>query len=227
MTSPPRYSAASIPRALLLVALLLAAPIVPFILAGERIEAWVSQWLTPALSPELAAVVVVGVLATDVFLPVPSSLVSTWAGARLGLAAGTLAVWCGMMAGSVLGFAAARYGGRPLVERWIGREDLARLDTLAERQAWWLLILTRPLPVLAEAAVLLVGALRLNWRDFWLATAPVSLALAAAYAALGRVAQHESWTAAALALSVAAPLAATWAARRALSRSYAALHPHN
>lgn len=62
------------------VVLLLAVPLVPFALIGELpgVE-WVAD-------PDLAVVSALGVLllAGDVFLPVPSSVVAVFLGARLG-----------------------------------------------------------------------------------------------------------------------------------------------
>ena len=58
--------------------------------------------------------------------------------------------------------------------------------------------------------------LRLPTRAFLLGVAPASLAIAATYAVLGYYARERQWMTAALVLSVAVPLAATWLARRAL-----------
>lgn len=198
-------------------ALLLAAPIVPFVLAGAWFEQRVDAWLDASLSAGQAAGLVAGALAADVLLPVPSSLLSTWAGARLGIVPATTAIWLGMMAGSALGYVIGRVGGRPLALRWIAADDLARLDGLIERQGWWMLIVTRPLPVLAEAALLLAGTLCMPWLSFLAGVAPVSLAIALAYAGLGSYARGGEWLVAALTFSVAAPLCATWLVRRALA----------
>lgn len=217
----PKIVPGQLARYVALVALVLAIPIVPFVLAGDWIEQQVAAWLTPSQSATSAAALVVTALAADVLLPVPSSLLSTWAGARLGILGGALVVWTGMMSGATLGFVIGRVGGRPLVERWVSADDLARLQGLVEKQGWWMLIVTRPLPVLAEAAVLLLGSLRLPWRAFLWGVGPVSLAIALAYATLGALARESQWTAVALVVSVIVPLAATALARRALSSALA------
>ena len=81
----------------------LAIPIVPFLLFGERVEAVAAR---PGTSirrlPARVAAVVIGLLATDIFLPIPSSLVSTLAGWQLGRSAEPLASWLGMSLGAAI-----------------------------------------------------------------------------------------------------------------------------
>lgn len=65
-----------------------------------------------------------------------------------------------MTVGGMIAFALARRWGRPLAERFAGAEELSELEDTASTHGTWLVLLTRPLPVLAEAGVLLVGTLR-------------------------------------------------------------------
>src|SRR5688572_21520041 len=111
----------------------LAVPIVPFLLWGQRIDAWLAAWRDHPPAWPLVATGVVLLLTTDVFLPIPSSLVSTLAGSQLGAIGGTLASWLGMTAGAALGFAVARRFGPVLVPRLTRPEDLRRTATLVER----------------------------------------------------------------------------------------------
>ncbi|MBL7043254.1 MAG: DedA family protein, partial [Pirellulaceae bacterium] len=83
-------------RQLLLIAAVLAIPIVPFLVFGEKLEARITSWLSAELSPGTVAIAVIGVLASDILLPVPSSVVSTIAGRVLGFWGGAGASWCGM-----------------------------------------------------------------------------------------------------------------------------------
>ncbi len=50
-----------------------------------------------------------GLLASDILLPIPSSIVGTLLGARLGFWAGLIAIWTGLMAGNILGYLLARF----------------------------------------------------------------------------------------------------------------------
>ena len=116
-------------RQLLLIATLLAVPVVPFLIVGERLEACIAGWLSLDLSPGTVAVAVFGLLASDIVLPVPSSVVITFGGRILGFWDGTGVAWCGMTAGAVIAFWLGRvFGARwpdacPATENW--RTDAA------------------------------------------------------------------------------------------------------
>jgi uncharacterized membrane protein YdjX (TVP38/TMEM64 family) len=201
-------------RLLLLLALVLLVPVLPFLLCGPALEAWMSDWLHHWATPGRTAGLVIGLLATDILLPVPASLVSTLGGARLGWAAGTLASWTGMTCGACLGFALARWGGRPLVERWVSAQDQQQLAELSHRVGPALLVVTRAVPILAEAAVLLLGLQGLAWSRFLPPIVCSNLGIALAYSAFGRLAAAEHWLPLALGISLALPLLLVTLTRR-------------
>src|SRR5579863_10266419 len=120
-------------RPMLLVALVLLVPILPFLGFGGALEAEIQRRLDPPPPPTVIAALTVGLLATDIVLPIPSSLVSTAAGAELGAIGGTLASWLGMTAGAVFGFYLSKRWGRPIARRFSSDDDLARMDHLADR----------------------------------------------------------------------------------------------
>jgi uncharacterized membrane protein YdjX (TVP38/TMEM64 family) len=204
-------------RPLLVVTLVLALPIVPFVLVGDRLEGWFTALFDPPPSAATMWWLVAAAMATDVVLPVPSSMVATLAGAQLGVLGGTSASWAGMTFGATLAFALVRSWGRPLAERFVSTDDLARLDRLAMRLGPGLIVVTRAIPVFAEASVLLLGINRLAWRRFLPALCASNLGIALAYAAFGELAGRHSWLPLALAISVAAPLAVLGIARWFLS----------
>ena len=208
-------------RLCLLVAAALLAPVVPFVLWGDRIETAVDAWLRSG--PEDAAVgwATIAVLATDVLLPVPSSLVNTWAGAQLGIVHGTLCAWSGLTIGGVAGFALSRWLGPPLVDRLVAPADRRHLQALAQRQGWLLVIATRPMPLLAEATVLLLGSMRLGWNSFLPGLLLSNFGLALAYAALGATARSSGRLGLVLLCSIVLPVAATLVVRSMLARTSA------
>ena len=55
-----------------LIAVVLLIPVVPFLFVGQSLEARMESWLDEALPAQTVAAMVIGVLASDVFLPVPS-----------------------------------------------------------------------------------------------------------------------------------------------------------
>ena len=173
-------------RPLLIVLAVVCVPIFPLLLLGLSFEDHVS---TIVQSPDLSSAgrfwLIVGVLSSDIFLPIPSSAVSTWGGGVLGLWRATLAASLGTTAGAVLGFACAKlFGGR--FAQWRAGRDLERASELSRRLGPPALLVTRALPILAEACVLLVGVGGLSWRRFLPPVVAGNVVVSFAYAACGR-----------------------------------------
>lgn len=206
-------------RPLLLLTAVLLVPILPFVLFGPALESRMTAWLDCWVAPRETAMLVIGLLSTDILLPVPSSLVSTLGGTRLGWLGGTAASWAGMSLGAVLGFALARYGGRPLALRLSSAEELERMEGLSDRHGPMLLVVTRAVPVLAEACVLWMGLERLAWPRFLAPVLLSNLGISLAYSAFGSVAARYHWLPLAMGLSLALPLVLTMAATRTVARS--------
>lgn len=134
----------------IIVAILI--PVVPFLLVGELPgERWLSRTDDNAL---LFAATGSGLLALDIALPIPSSLVGTALGARLGFWAGAACCWLGLMAGNLLGFA-------------FGHLYPRRLATTVPNESMDLIVfLSRPVPIFAEAAAIAAGANRMSSLSF-------------------------------------------------------------
>ena len=203
-------------RPLAMVSLALLVPVLPFLSFGAGLEQRIEGWFEPPPAPAVIVLLTVAVLSSDILLPVPSSLVSTIAGAQLGIVAATAASWLGMTLGAMLGFFLAKSWGRAVAVRLSSAEDLARMDQLARQVGPAILIVTRALPVLAEASVLLLGTTQLAWRRFLPAVMLSNLGIAAVYAVLGQLAKTQGELPLALAASIALPIAATTLARRFL-----------
>ena len=197
-------------RLLALIAVVLAIPILPFVGFGDAMESRMTAWLDANMSPGAVAGLVIGLLATDILLPVPSSVVSTFAGKTLGFWGGTAASWLGMTLGAGAAFALVRAFGRPLARRLAGPEELDRLDALSARFGPLVLVLARPVPVFAEASVILMASARLSWWRFALAVGLSNLGIAAAYAILGDAVQLPVALAAAIAVPLLAAAVARW-----------------
>lgn len=190
----------------ILIAVVIMIAIAPVVLLGPGFEESVREWFTPLPSGGRLAVMVVAVLAMDVFLPVPSSVVSTLAGAQLGIVAGTAASWLGMTLGAVIAFAIARLGGRPLAGRLSAEETLTALDELVRGYRTALVVLFRPLPILAEASVLLVGTTSMTWGAFLLSVSASNVAVSLPYAFFGYLARDSGWLPAVTVLVLSVPL---------------------
>jgi uncharacterized membrane protein YdjX (TVP38/TMEM64 family) len=179
-------------RLALLVLLVALAIIVPFLLWGEAITAAVQAFLQQAAArPALAALVLAGLLAVDIIAPIPSSLVGTACGVILGFGGGTLVGFTGLTISCAVGYALGRLCRTPAT-RLAGDAQMRRLEQAQARWGVWLLAALRPVPVLAEASVLVAGLTRQPWGE----AAPVlllaNLGVAAAYAAIGAWAAHSN-----------------------------------
>ncbi|HEX8652642.1 MAG TPA: VTT domain-containing protein [Pyrinomonadaceae bacterium] len=132
----------------------------------------------------LAAAVGVGLLIADVVLPVPSSLVMVAHGALFGVVGGTILSLVGSMGAALFGFLLGRRGGRWL-ERLVTPEERARADYLLRRWGALAIIVTRPVPLLAETVAMMAGASTLSWGRMALAALAGSLPPALLYALTG------------------------------------------
>jgi uncharacterized membrane protein YdjX (TVP38/TMEM64 family) len=109
-----------------------------------------------------AAALSFGLLVADVFLPVPSSIIMIANGALFGIAAGTALSLAGSLGAAALGFALGRRSGG-LIERLVSPEEKRRADALLARWGALAVVVTRPLPLLAETVAIFAGASPLGW----------------------------------------------------------------
>jgi uncharacterized membrane protein YdjX (TVP38/TMEM64 family) len=192
-----------------LTALAVAVPLVTFLAFGARLDHAVANWLDPPPPPAVLAVAEVGILAVDILLPVPSSLVATLGGSQLGIAMGTACGWLGMTLGAMAGWGLGRV---------VGLASLARLDDEArgslaaheQRMGPVLVVITRPLPLIAEAAAIMAGAAAMPFGSFLAAAASGNVAIALAWSvagALGRQGDGLQWV---LVWSLIVPVILTW-----------------
>ncbi len=169
----------------LLSLLALALILVPFLLYEESLAAWTEAFLAQERSGWLTAAALGGLLAADLAAPVPSSLVATACGYTLGFGAGAAVCWLGMNLGAAAGYAVGRWGARPLMRRFVGEQQLARATALHERRGEAAIIVSRAVPVLAEASVVAAGAARMPPLRFALAAGLANLGVSLVYAAVG------------------------------------------
>lgn len=200
----------------MLLSTVLAVPLIPLLILGLSFEDRLEGLLAGELSFTVRFGLIVLLLALDVFLPVPSSMVSTYGGGVMGTAPATAASWLGMTAGAALGFGLARRYGRPFARRLGGEEDLERTQALARRFGPMALVVTRALPILAEACVLLAGAAGMTWRKFLPPVAAGNLVVSVVYAAAGEYFRGRDALPVAVVLSGTIPLLAALVARRLL-----------
>ncbi len=196
-------------KLLFLIVGVLLIPILPFVLMGSWFEPWLEGLILEngiEASPSFAFFSVVGILAIDILLPVPSSAVCTFAGKQLGAISGTAACWIGLNVSAGIGYWIGRHFGRPIAIRFSDARTLDRLESFDHRSSVTCLVLCRSLPIIAEASVLLMGLRRLPHASFWPAVLLSNFGIAAALCWLGAVSAKANWFPLALGISVAIPL---------------------
>jgi uncharacterized membrane protein YdjX (TVP38/TMEM64 family) len=154
--------------ALVAVAVLVALLVFGRSLAGELPE--FARWVD-GLGTWGPAVFVLGyAVATVAF--VPGSALTLLGGAVFGLVWGTLYVFLGALAGTVLAFLAARYLARPWVERRVaGQPRFARLDEAVGEQGRKIVFLLRLSPVIPFNLLnYALGVTRVRLGDYVLAS---------------------------------------------------------
>jgi uncharacterized membrane protein YdjX (TVP38/TMEM64 family) len=141
----------------------------------------------PYLDRATLPVAMIGILllVSDVLLPVPSSGVMIAHGAAFGLVPGAL---LSLVGGTGATLTAYLLGGRSrgLVNRLVTDDQQHRGGQLLERHGMWAIVVTRPVPMLAETVGILAGtSTTMPWWKVTIAAAIGNVVPAVAYAATG------------------------------------------
>ncbi len=172
-------------RTLALVIAVCLFVIIPFLIWGDAVNAAAGSLIGQAQERRLlTGLALTALLAVDILLPVPSSLVSTACGMTMGFVGGTAASFMGMTISVLGGYLLGRFSAA-YAEKMIGSAETEMLRRFQARYGVWLLLLMRPVPVLAEVSVLFSGISRCPFLIVFLMTALGNLAVSAAYAAVG------------------------------------------
>ena len=191
-------------------------------------EAWQALLADPAAqlrqANPLTALVGVGLLVADAALPVPASMVMIALGAVFGAVLGTLLAAIGTIGATLVGFELGRRGGA-LLDRHASLRGWERADRLLKRWGVLAIVLTRPVPLLAETTAVLAGASSLGWERATIAAIAGAIPTAGIYALTGAaVTEHES-TALLIGATVAI-VGCTWLVDRHLARRLARSRDH-
>ena len=135
---------------------------------GLSIEQMARAWLSQAGAG--TAVTVVALLAMDLFLPIPSSIVMVLSGAAFGVFWGGLLSLVGSVGGEWLGFELVRQYGRRASARIVGDEEIERLSRVFARHGAAAIAVTRALPVVMETMSVVAGLSTMSRRTFLLAS---------------------------------------------------------
>ena len=131
-----------------------------------------------------AAVVGVGLLVVDAFVPVPSSIVMVALGATFGLVGGIALSVLGSVGGFALAYVVGRRA-RGTLAGAVRADDLTRGTALVGRWGLLAIVASRPVPLLAETVAISSGAFGLRATPALLAALAGAAGPAVAYSYAG------------------------------------------
>ncbi len=178
-------------KAVALAAAFASLFIVPFLLFGSSVERFSRGYFDGGHESWASMLMGGSLLAADPVLPVPSSIVATLLAARVGFAAAAITNAVALSLGCVFGYYLGRSGGwvwqrggRTIPEgfaRWVRRYGIAAV------------VLCRPVPILAEASLMIAGAAKVEIRPLLAWCVLTQVALGAAYAFAGSGWGNDRW----------------------------------
>lgn len=132
-----------------------------------------------------AAAAIVGLLAADIFLPVPSTIVMVASGALFGAGLGSLLSLSGSLLGNLVGFEMMRRYGPAFCSRFVKESDLAKMTPMFEEYGAVAVILSRPLPIMMETFSFVAGLMRMSRARFIMASLMGTVPICVLYAYAG------------------------------------------
>jgi uncharacterized membrane protein YdjX (TVP38/TMEM64 family) len=157
----------------------------------------------------------IALLASDLALPIPSTVVISALGYIYGTFVGGLVAAAGLMLAGMTGYGLGWLFGERFARRWLGDLDYEKGRLLFASGGGWVVALSRALPILPEVISCTAGLVRMPFRRFTVALACGSVPMGFLFAAIGR-AGHEApgW---AFGMSLLAP-ALLWLLASRISR---------
>ncbi|MDB6079412.1 MAG: DedA family protein [Akkermansiaceae bacterium] len=140
-------------------------------------------WLEAAGSWAWAAGI--GLLAADLILPVPGTIVMSALGYLYGPWLGGICAAAGSIASGLLGYGVGRITGETTARKLLGERDFTRGRDLFTRGGGWMIALSRPLPILPEALSCTAGLVRMPFGRFILSLFCGSLPVGLLFAWIG------------------------------------------
>ena len=152
---------------LLCVALFVAAP---FLFFGDQIEHFFAGdgALTRLRSyGSYAWLVAIGLLISDLALPVPTTAIMAALGMIYGPMLGGLIAALGSIVSGMAGYCACRYLGRPVAVWLNGQQGLAKGEEIFGKTGGWIVALSRWLPIISEVVACAAGLSKMRFSVFF------------------------------------------------------------
>lgn len=155
---------------------------------GIRSDSLIESWMGRAGTG--SAVVMISLLAADLFLPIPSSLIMVLSGAAFGVLWGSIFSLVGSIGGEWLGFELVRRYGRRASSKMVGDDELERLSRVFARHGAAVVVVTRALPVVMETMSVVAGLSKMKRTTFLVASLLGTAPIVVVYAYAGAVSRQ-------------------------------------
>jgi uncharacterized membrane protein YdjX (TVP38/TMEM64 family) len=155
---------------------------------GIRTDALIESWMGRAGTG--SALLMIALLAADLFLPIPSSLIMVLNGAAFGVLWGSVFSLVGSVGGEWLGFELVRRYGRTASSRIAGDDELERLSRVFARHGAAVVVVTRALPVVMETMSVVAGLSKMTRGSFLIASLLGTVPIVVVYAYAGAVSRQ-------------------------------------
>lgn len=186
----------------------------PFLIWGDVLTAL----LTPQGALEMLAryetigwAVGIGLLVSDLFLPIPTTAIIAALGILYGPIKGAFIALAGTLIAAIVGYVIGRFLGRPAAQRFIG-PAADNGQRIFARYGGWIVAISRWMPVLPEVVSCVAGVSRMPFAAFLGAVFCGALPLCITFALIGHLgADTPGWT---LIISALVPIVLWYGAER-------------
>ena len=162
--------------------------VTPFFIFGDQIEQlFVGEGALEQLRGygNLAWLVAIGLLISDLALPVPTTAVMAALGMIYGPVLGGIIAALGSVVSGLVGYFLCRFFGRPIAIWLNGTRGLAKGESVFGHAGGWFVALSRWLPIISEIVACAAGLSKMRFAVFLTALICGSIPLGFAYASLG------------------------------------------
>ncbi len=164
--------------------IILMIVVVPVFFFRELLDQLAVELMSGQHATEIA-LMTVGLLTADIFVPIPSSAVSVSAGMYLGVPLGFAACFVGLTIGCWLGYGFGYYFRRLHFDRFYSDYEFQSLSKQLSRYGYIVLLACRGIPLLAEMSVMVAGFHRYPLLNFTLVTSLGNAILAGLFSYVG------------------------------------------
>ena len=167
----------------------------PYFIWHEPMDAYFGsdsyqQWLT-SIRP-YAWLVGIGLIVSDLFLPIPAVPIMAAMGALYGAVVGGFIATAGTMLAGLVAYGLSRLLGLKAAKLLAGEDDLADLQRFFDSWGAAGIIASRALPVVPEVMTILAGLAKMHFGRFLLALALGSVPVGFAFAWVGEATETSS-----------------------------------